>query len=643
MARNPPGPVSEGPPGADHEAPDRPVAREVTATDLLVAERAAAAYWRGVAEDRRHQAAVVQRRPLVRAAIGVDRRTRGLQDRATGWSDRLTRRCRQMTVTLGAITSCRDLAARARAVEAVTGPEGPTPTAPELMVTLSDPVDASTVNATVAATTATRITLVGPGFVALGDRWWTELDAALGNAVVAATPIVVHPRRRLLEATAHDLLVRWAGLEAVATDDGPALRGASAGRPPDTVPARRTVVAAAGTCLVVDRRAWDAVGGLRHRDGVDATVVDLSLRLGGAGGRIEAVGDSVVADHRPVTDPDDLLGPIRVGSAPWRALVDDHGALLDRLARPGRRPTMTVTTAVPSRRLTARWGDWHLATDLTAALERVGYAVRLQTADEADSLAGRSGDIHLVVRGMAPVRRTPGQAHVLWIISHPEAVDIGECDDADLVLVASERFAAHLRPRTATPVAVLLQATEPRRFHPRPANSAHRHDVTVVANARGVHRRAVADALAAGLRPAIHGQGWTSWVDPSLVVSDHVDATDLPDVYASAGVILNDHWDTMRAWGFVSNRLLDVAASGTPVLSDDLPEIDQLFGDLVGTWTSPDELRALVDAVEADPASAVRRAAALRAIVTRDHTFDVRARQLDDHLHRLGLVDRTTR
>ena len=41
--------------------------------------------------------------------------------------------------------------------------------------------------------------------------------------------------------------------------------------------------------------------------------------------------------------------------------------------------------------------------------------------------------------------------------------------------------------------------------------------------------------------------------------------------------MLNDHWDTMRAWGFVSNRIFDVLACGTPVISDHLPEIEELF------------------------------------------------------------------
>jgi spore maturation protein CgeB len=150
----------------------------------------------------------------------------------------------------------------------------------------------------------------------------------------------------------------------------------------------------------------------------------------------------------------------------------------------------------------------------------------------------------------------------------------------------------------------------------------------VVAKTRDVLRPVVADALAAGLRPAIYGGGWRDLVDPSLVVADHLDNDLLPIVYSSAGVVLNDHWETMRAWGFVSNRLFDVLACGTPVISDTVHGLDELFGGAVLEYGTPTELRALVDEVLADPATARERAARGRELVVANHTMDRRAREL---------------
>ena len=245
--------------------------------------------------------------------------------------------------------------------------------------------------------------------------------------------------------------------------------------------------------------------------------------------------------------------------------------------------------------------------------------------------------MHVTLRGLAPVRCTPGQRNVLWVISHPEAVGIDECDAADLVLVASERFAAHLRARTATPVEVLLQATDHRRFRPQPPDPRYAHPVGVVAKTRGVLRPAVADAIAAGLRPAIYGAGWREFVDPDLVVADHVPNAELPALYSSVGVLLNDHWGTMRAWGFVSNRLFDAVACGTPVISDHLPEVHELFGDAVATYRHPADLRRLVDGILRDEDAARAQAAEARQAVLAAHTFDHRARSLLEALERHGL------
>jgi hypothetical protein len=347
----------------------------------------------------------------------------------------------------------------------------------------------------------------------------------------------------------------------------------------------------------------------------------------------------VVVDHRPVRSRDALEHPVAVAGDAWRAYVDDHGAVLFRtaVALPAGMLRLALTVAAPSEKVAPRWGDWHLAQAFARAIRAQGHVVRVQTFDHADDLAGRACDVHCVIRGLADVRRTAGQAHVIWVISHPEALTDGECERADLVLVASERFAEALRERTRTPVEVMLQATDASRFQPMPADPAQAHDVVVVAKSRDVFRSAVADAIAGGLRPAIYGSGWEPFVDPALVVSEYVPNEELPVVYSSAGVLLNDHWQSMHEWGFASNRLFDALACETPVISDDLPELAGLFDGAVLTYHDATDLRSLVDATLADRTAARVRAARGRRIVIAHHTFEHRAQQFLDALRRYGL------
>jgi Glycosyl transferases group 1 len=639
------------PPDEDLADPD--------AADLRVrfeAERAAAEYWRHVAAQRSEDYVSLRQRPAVRALLGVERRLAPIATRAEAGRRRLGTAAEWLTLRVGAL---RRIGRRPSRDSLMAAP-GARPaserrvalvlvgaTHPERLECLGRRVEvtrvaeaADTGEALARVAAASNAELVG---VVAGTSepvepdWLDRLAVAIGDTVVAAVPLLVHPLRSVRHATVHDGLVRAAGfrlrLDATGTPRAEALAAGTEPRPDGEI---ADVDAGCGAAFLVERGAYEAAGGLAGGDDLDAAVVELSARLRAQGGRVVLVPAAVVVDHRPVRTRRALSSAVDPTAAGWGAAIDRSGPVLrrvaDQRARPPRR--WAVTVAAPSAKVASRWGDWHLADALAASLRRRGQDVVLQTADRADDTAGRSCDIHLVLRGLHPVRPSAGQRQVLWVISHPEMITGEELAGADLVLAASPRFADHLRARTDTPVDVLLQATDHRRFRPRPPDPAHRHDVTIVAKSRDVLRPIVADAVAAGLRPHIYGGGWRGLVDPELVVADHVDNDLLPTVYSSAGVVLTDHWGTMRAWGFVSNRLFDVLACGAPVISDPVEGLDELFDGTVLEYGTPAELRDLVDRVLADPAAARARSDRGRRIVVAHHTFDHRADQLLDSLSR---------
>jgi hypothetical protein len=487
--------------------------------------------------------------------------------------------------------------------------------------------------------TADRICFLRASIEPIGAHVLARLASVLDGEIVAATPLLVHPVRARAHATPYDGRVGALGLQLAVENDAPVVVARGAGEAPDVSRPPAPVAGASAACLVVDRAAYEAAGELPDYADVDVAMFELCRRLRARGGTLVAVSEAVVVDHRPVASRSSLARPIRADERAWRTLIDDAGPALMREAAPlaDGQLRIAITIAAPSRKVAPRWGDWHLAEAFADALRRTGHLVRVQTADAANDPAGRACDVHCIVRGLTPVRRTRGQRHVLWIISHPETIRTRELDDADLVLVASHRFAAELHTRTRTPVEPLLQATDPARFHPFPPDAAHRHDVTVVAKSRDEYRVAVADAIAAGLRPSIYGSGWEKFVDPSLVVSDYVDNYELARVYSSAGVVLNDHWDSMREWGFVSNRIFDALACGAPVISDDVPEVTELFAGAVPVFRDSGQLRALVDAALADPDAARATARRGMEIVLAGHTFERRAQQFLEALARHGL------
>src|SRR5262249_4951714 len=144
-------------------------------------------------------------------------------------------------------------------------------------------------------------------------------------------------------------------------------------------------------------------------------------------------------------------------------------------------------------------------------------------------------------------RYTPAahQTNVLWSISHPEKLADEELASYDLVLVASDVYAARLASRLAVPVRVLDQATDPAVFFPDP-DPGLAHELLFVGNSRKVLRRIIADLLPTDRDLAIWGGDW----EP-LIGARHVKGAYLPNdrvrgAYSAAGIVLNDHWDDMR-------------------------------------------------------------------------------------------------
>ena len=82
----------------------------------------------------------------------------------------------------------------------------------------------------------------------------------------------------------------------------------------------------------------------------------------------------------------------------------------------------------------------------------------------------------------------------------------------------------------------------------------------------------------------------------------------------------------MQAWGFVSNRLFDVLACGTPVISDPVAGMAELFDGAVLEYRGPAELRALVASARRPGGGPGPRRAGPRARAARPHLRPPRPR-----------------
>ena len=287
----------------------------------------------------------------------------------------------------------------------------------------------------------------------------------------------------------------------------------------------------------------------------------------------------------------------------------------------------TIDTAAPAGPRGERWGDTHFARSLAAALERCGQDVSVDSRDARHRTSREHDDVVLVLRGLDLVAPHPDALNMEWIISHPDLVTAEEIKGFDLVYAASVSWPTQVRRDWGLRVSPLLQCTDPRYFHPDRGVPDTGPAVLFVGNSRGVFRHAVRTALAAEADLTVHGADWDEYLDPQMVASSGVPNDEVGVLYASAGVVLNDHHVDMRRDSFLSNRLFDAAACGARIATDEVSGLDETFGALVQPFADEHDLARLVrPPYTAFPDNETRRELAKRIVA--EHTFDQRAATL---------------
>lgn len=444
-----------------------------------------------------------------------------------------------------------------------------------------------------------------------GSRWGERraVEDALATLIERGWRVAVYGRG-------------WEAVPAIA----PSVRGL---RPYDELPD-----AYAGAAIVLD----DAAGPTRPYGSVNSRVFDAI-----------ATGTLVVSDN--IIGMRELFGPTTpAGDSPDEIVEIVERYLADPAARRreadrlrsivlarhtyGRRAIelrerliqwaesrhVDIAIGVPSWDEAERWGDYHLARSLQRALHRRDHVARVRLLPDWEHPTASVADVALHLFGLSIRRRRRGQLSCLWIISHPDRVTDGLLLDQDFVFAAGDAFAQRLSSRTSRPVVALHQATDPERF--RPGSSGPAHDLLYIANSRGVRRRTI-EALAGRRHDvAVYGSGWTpDLLGGQQLVEEHVANASLPGYYASAKIVLNDHWPDMAAEGFLSNRLYDVAASGGFVISDAVAGLEQEFDGGIPGFSDDDELEALIVRFLADADQRERLAARSRAAVLARHTI----------------------
>ncbi|MCM1322748.1 MAG: glycosyltransferase [Acetobacter sp.] len=279
-------------------------------------------------------------------------------------------------------------------------------------------------------------------------------------------------------------------------------------------------------------------------------------------------------------------------------------------------------------------GDFFLAADLKQGFEKLGYKVEYRFREDYDNLKlGNAGNV-LYFKGYynfehLPAAKDDGRKRVLYIY-YVEGLNSEILDEVDVVASASKRFANEVISAQGIAAIYVPQFTNPERFKLAEVETDKTYPVLFVgSNHSGYGREVVDFALLVKTQLSVFGKFWEKNLTPETLKGQYIDNDELYRYYANAGVVLNDHRADMRFYGFVSNRIYDVTASGGFVLTDYLPEIEEIYGDSVATYKDFYEFKAKLDYYLAHPEERKIMAEKAREITLKQFTNQKAAAILD--------------
>ena len=304
------------------------------------------------------------------------------------------------------------------------------------------------------------------------------------------------------------------------------------------------------------------------------------------------------------------------------------------------RPIWVIKCPAPDSEKKVRWGDYAYAVALKRYLDRMGKYTVIDLYEDWN--CEEDADVVLVLRGREfyrPDRRNEKCLYIMWNISHPEMVTEEEYQLYDVICVGSLHYAKELQKKITVPVVPLLQCTDTELFYPDQEAEKHRgKDYLFIGNSRNVARPCVLWAAKDKLPLKIWGAGWKAMLGPdkTMVQDVFIENSDIPALYRSARVTLNDHWKDMLDYQFVNNRIFDALACGLPVISDCCDELREIFPDAVLYYSNKEEFQKCVAQLENDYDAIKARVDAQWPMIKEKYSFEARARELVEIAEKKG-------
>lgn len=272
------------------------------------------------------------------------------------------------------------------------------------------------------------------------------------------------------------------------------------------------------------------------------------------------------------------------------------------------------------------WGDYWLGLDLASSLREENYDIRVDYHEQFNF--EEDEDINIVIRGLHPCNSlNKTKLNIMYMISCSNKITQQELNQYDIIIVGSLKYQQKLcKKRKHT--YYLPQFTNIKRFYPE-KNEKYKNQILYVGNAYAGMRPAVQFAVSNDIPISVYGKFWEDKIDNKLIKGQYIDNNELHKYYSNATIVLNDTQVVMKENGFISNRIYDVTACKGFLISDYLPEIEEVYGDSIPMYRNEEEFKNLINYYLAHPEERTAKAEKAYNITINNYTSSIFARKLN--------------
>lgn len=147
--------------------------------------------------------------------------------------------------------------------------------------------------------------------------------------------------------------------------------------------------------------------------------------------------------------------------------------------------------------------------------------------------------------------------------------------------------------------------------------------------------REIEEWLKPGTMPynfAIFGQGWEKSKNFKPFLRGHVSYANMPDVYASTKLVIDDANFVTKPFGSINSRVFDALAAGVLVITNGEKGVSDLFNHAIPVYHNQKELHELIHYYLSNDYERIQLAQKLQNEIARFHTYDQRAHALNNVL-----------